>query len=166
MADYFHTRMGTELRASTFATRLPKSSSDNPRLPYEPMTNRLHASSRAADDDAVGCVLVHDMHSTAILPLSLGKLAHPTKNALGRGFCAGVIVHDRIVSPAPGQRGKRDRLRLRHGYCRGVGSQQLRQGQVSLDGLGGWLGFLLVSRLALLVDRLRFVLVDWLGIGR
>jgi hypothetical protein len=35
-----------------------------------------------------------------------------------------------------------------------------------IGGLGGWLGFLLVSRLALLVDRLRFVLVDWLGIGR
>jgi hypothetical protein len=35
-----------------------------------------------------------------------------------------------------------------------------------IGGLGGWLGFLLVSRLALLVDRLRFILVDWLGIGR
>ncbi len=35
-----------------------------------------------------------------------------------------------------------------------------------VGGLGGWLGFLLVSRLALLVDRLRFILVDWLGLGR
>ncbi len=35
-----------------------------------------------------------------------------------------------------------------------------------LGGLGGWLGFLLVSRLALLVERLRFILVDWLGLGR
>ncbi len=35
-----------------------------------------------------------------------------------------------------------------------------------IGGLGGWLGFLLVSRLALFVDRIRFVLVDWLGIGR
>jgi len=32
--------------------------------------------------------------------------------------------------------------------------------------IGGWLGFLLVSRLALLVDRLAFLLGDWLGIGR
>jgi hypothetical protein len=32
-------------------------------------------------------------------------------------------------------------------------------------GLGGWLGYLLVSRLALLVDRLSFLLFDWLGIG-
>lgn len=33
-------------------------------------------------------------------------------------------------------------------------------------GLGGWLGYLLVSRLALLVDRLGFLLFDWIGIGR
>jgi hypothetical protein len=35
-----------------------------------------------------------------------------------------------------------------------------------VGGLGGWIGFLLVSRLALLVERLRFILVDWLGLGR
>jgi hypothetical protein len=33
-------------------------------------------------------------------------------------------------------------------------------------GLGGWLGFLLVSRLALLIDRVGFLIVDWLGVGR
>jgi hypothetical protein len=35
-----------------------------------------------------------------------------------------------------------------------------------LGGIGGWLGFLLVSRLALLVDRVAFLLNGWLGIGR
>jgi len=35
-----------------------------------------------------------------------------------------------------------------------------------VGGIGGWLGFLLVSRLALLVDRLQFLLGDWLGIAR
>ena len=35
-----------------------------------------------------------------------------------------------------------------------------------IGGLGGWIGFLLVSRLALLVERLRFIFVDWLGLGR
>jgi len=35
-----------------------------------------------------------------------------------------------------------------------------------LGGIGGWLGFLLLSRLALLVDRLGFLLHDWLGLGR
>jgi hypothetical protein len=33
-----------------------------------------------------------------------------------------------------------------------------------LGGIGGWLGFLLVSRLALLVDRVAFLLGDWLGL--
>jgi hypothetical protein len=35
-----------------------------------------------------------------------------------------------------------------------------------LGGIGGWLGFLLVSRLSLLVDRMGFLLNGWLGIGR
>lgn len=35
-----------------------------------------------------------------------------------------------------------------------------------LGGLGGWLGFLLLSRLFLLVDRIGFLLGDWLGMGR
>lgn len=35
-----------------------------------------------------------------------------------------------------------------------------------IGGLGAWLGYLLVSRLALLVDRIGFLMFDWLGIGR
>lgn len=35
-----------------------------------------------------------------------------------------------------------------------------------LGGLGAWLGFLIVSRLALLVDRVGFLLGDWLGLVR
>jgi hypothetical protein len=35
-----------------------------------------------------------------------------------------------------------------------------------LAGIGGWLGFLLVSRLTLVVDRVSFLLGDWLGIVR
>ncbi|MDQ2933660.1 MAG: hypothetical protein M3R49_01540 [Chloroflexota bacterium] len=35
-----------------------------------------------------------------------------------------------------------------------------------IGGLGAWLGYLLVSRLALLVDRIGFLLFDWIGIGR
>lgn len=33
-----------------------------------------------------------------------------------------------------------------------------------LAGLGGWLGYLLVSRLTLLIDRIGFLLFDWLGV--
>jgi hypothetical protein len=35
---------------------------------------------------------------------------------------------------------------------------------ILLGGLGGWLGFLLVSRLAVLLDRIEFLLGDWLGL--
>ncbi len=35
-----------------------------------------------------------------------------------------------------------------------------------LAGIGGWLGYLILSRLLLLVDRIAFLIGDWLGIGR
>ncbi|HEX7196057.1 MAG TPA: hypothetical protein VF364_04385 [Candidatus Limnocylindria bacterium] len=35
-----------------------------------------------------------------------------------------------------------------------------------IAGIGGWLGFLILSRLVLLVDRIGFLLGDWLGVGR
>lgn len=35
-----------------------------------------------------------------------------------------------------------------------------------LAGIGGWLGYLLYSRLVLLLDRLSFLVGDWLGLGR
>jgi hypothetical protein len=35
-----------------------------------------------------------------------------------------------------------------------------------IGGIGGWLGFLLVSRLSLVVDRLAFLLGDWLTVLR
>jgi hypothetical protein len=33
-------------------------------------------------------------------------------------------------------------------------------------GIGAWLGYLLLARLVLLLDRIGFLLGDWLGIGR
>ena len=35
-----------------------------------------------------------------------------------------------------------------------------------IAGIGGWLGYLLFSRLLLLVDRIGFLLGDWLGLAR
>jgi hypothetical protein len=35
-----------------------------------------------------------------------------------------------------------------------------------LAGLGGWLGYLLFSRLVLLIDRVAFLVGDWLGLAR
>ena len=58
------------------------------------------------------------------------------------------------------------------GFLHGVPRGRLMAGVAGtgrwllLGGIGGWLGFLLVSRLALLVDRLQFLLGDWLGIAR
>ena len=55
-----------------------------------------------------------------------------------------------------------------HGMPRGrIGSSAASLGRwLLLAGLGGWLGYLLFSRLLLLLDRIGFLLGDWLGIGR
>lgn len=55
-----------------------------------------------------------------------------------------------------------------HGVPRGrmVGSVARGGRWVLLAGVGGWIGFLVVSRLALLVDRVGFLLGDWLGLVR
>jgi hypothetical protein len=58
------------------------------------------------------------------------------------------------------------------GFIHGAPETRIRAGMavagrwVLVSGLGGFLGFLLVSRLALLVDRLTFLVVEWIGIGR
>lgn len=55
-----------------------------------------------------------------------------------------------------------------HGASRGrVGGAITAVGRwLLLAGIGGWLGYLLLSRLVLLVDRIGFLLGDWLGIAR
>ena len=59
-------------------------------------------------------------------------------------------------------------LAFLHGTPRGaLVSGAARAGRwFVVGGLGAWLGFLLLSRLALLVDRLGFLLGDWLGLVR
>lgn len=55
-----------------------------------------------------------------------------------------------------------------HGTARGrIGAPAAAAGRwLLLAGIGGWLGYLLFSRLVLLLDRIVFLLGDWLGIGR
>jgi hypothetical protein len=55
-----------------------------------------------------------------------------------------------------------------HGVPRGrlVGSAAGVGRWLLLVGLGGWLGYLLFARLLLLLDRIGFLLGDWLGVGR
>lgn len=59
-------------------------------------------------------------------------------------------------------------LSFLHGTPRGrAGEGAQRIGRwLLVAGLGGWLGYLILSRLLLLVDRVGFLLGDWLGIGR
>ena len=59
-------------------------------------------------------------------------------------------------------------LSFLHGAPRGaVLSQAVTLGRwLLVGGIGGWLGFLVVSRLALLVDRVGFLLGDWLTVLR
>lgn len=53
-----------------------------------------------------------------------------------------------------------------HGTPRGriVGAAASSGRWLMLAGLGGWLGYLLFSRLVLLVDRVAFLVGDWLGL--
>lgn len=54
-----------------------------------------------------------------------------------------------------------------HGVPRGRGlSATMAVGRwLLLAGVGGWLGYLLLSRLVLLIDRIGFLLGDWLGVA-
>lgn len=55
-----------------------------------------------------------------------------------------------------------------HGVQRGraLGAAASLGRWLLVAGLGGWLGYLLLSRLVLLVDRIGFLLGDWIGLGR
>lgn len=59
-------------------------------------------------------------------------------------------------------------LSFLHGTSRGRATGIAASGGrwLLLGGIGGWLGYLLFSRLVLLVDRIGFLLGDWLGVGR
>ena len=55
-----------------------------------------------------------------------------------------------------------------HGVPRGrvvAGAAQVGR-WLLLAGIGGWLGYLVLSRLVLLLDRIGFLLGDWIGAGR
>lgn len=49
---------------------------------------------------------------------------------------------------------------------RGLGAAAAVGRWLLIGGIGAWLGYLLFSRLLLLLDRIGFLLGDWLGVGR
>lgn len=55
-----------------------------------------------------------------------------------------------------------------HGVPRGRGlaAASVTGRWLLIGGIGAWLGYLLFSRLLLLLDRVGFLLGDWLGVGR
>ena len=55
-----------------------------------------------------------------------------------------------------------------HGAPRGrvVATVMVTGRWLLLAGIGGWLGYLVLSRLLLLLDRIAFLLGDWIGVGR
>jgi hypothetical protein len=97
---------------------------------------------------AVAGTLLPQLGASVIAPgLNAGGLAN---GVLGAGITALVLLAFLHGTPRP---------RMLAGAA-GTGRWLL------LGGIGGWLGFLLVSRLALLVDRIGFLLGDWLGVIR
>ena len=59
-------------------------------------------------------------------------------------------------------------LAFLHGRSQGrvLGALAAAGRWVILGGVGAWLGYLVLSRLVLLSDRLAFLATDWLGLGR
>ncbi len=92
-----------------------------------------------------------------LLPQLLAAVPRQEDTTLGTGI--GIVAAVATAAVAYG---------FIHGVPRGrFGGSVARGGRwLLLGGIGGWLGFLLMSRLVLLVDRISFLLGDWLGIGR
>jgi hypothetical protein len=92
-----------------------------------------------------------------VLPQLGASLLRPGGGASGivNGLVGAAITFLVVVAFLQGM--PRDRL---------VGGAATAGRWLLIGGIGGWLGFLLVSRLSLLVDRVRFLLVDWLGLVR
>ena len=92
---------------------------------------------------------------TVLPQLASGIVAPRPATALVNGLIALLVTALVLVS-------------FLHGGPRGrVSASAAAAGRwLVIGGLGAWLGYLLVSRLALVVDRIAFLMFDWLGIGR
>jgi len=91
-----------------------------------------------------------------VLPQLATIIARPDAGPAGTVIAVASAVVSALVLTSFLHGGKRGRL---IGWADDTGRWLL------IAGLGGWLGYLLFSRLVLLLDRIGFLLGDWMGIG-
>ncbi len=91
-----------------------------------------------------------------LLPQLATTMARPGGGLAGTGLMVGSAAVSGLVL-----------VSFLHGAPRGqlLGAAASVGRWLLVAGLGGWLGYLLLSRLVLLLDRIGFLLGDWLGIG-
>jgi hypothetical protein len=92
-----------------------------------------------------------------ILPQLSAAVARPGSDAVATIVSAGAAAISGLVL-----------IGFVHGTPKGrlLGAAASAGRWLMLAGIGGWLGYLLFSRLVLLLDRLGFLAGDWLGLGR
>ena len=90
-----------------------------------------------------------------LLPQLAAAVARPEPELLATAASAGAAVVTGLVV-----------IGFLHGSPRGriLGAAATGGRWLMLAGIGGWLGYLLLSRLVLLIDRLVFLIGDWLGL--
>lgn len=97
----------------------------------------------------------------AVVGTLLPQLVVTAPVPAGTGLATGIGIAGAVVTALV-------LLSFLHGTSRGraIGIAASGGRWLLLAGIGGWLGYLLFSRLVLLVDRIGFLLGDWLGVGR
>jgi len=91
-----------------------------------------------------------------VLPQLATIIARPDAGPAGTVIAVASAVVSALVLTSFLHGGKRGRL---------IGGAHETGRWLLIAGLGGWLGYLLFSRLVLLLDRIGFLLGDWMGIG-
>ena len=91
-----------------------------------------------------------------VLPQLATIIARPDAGPAGTVIAVASAVVSALVLTSFLHGGKRGRL---------IGGAHDAGRWLLIAGLGGWLGYLLFSRLVLLLDRVGFLLGDWMGIG-
>lgn len=91
-----------------------------------------------------------------LLPQLATTIARPSGGLVSTTVAIGSAVVSALVLTSFLHGGPRGRL---------LGAATSAGRWLLVAGLGGWLGYLLLSRLILLMDRIGFLMGDWLGIG-